>query len=167
MTPTARAEGATSTARAESVARRGVPGTNQVQFNTAGGQFSVDSIAAPNGAPSNVIDLALGFVISGTVTLPNWLQGTGTVTVYAQEIGGPFNGPIGNDNSLKFARPVPPAEPSTENYRWTITIPPGSHVLPDPQRGASQVYNLVAVFVFDDQLTDIGAFVDMGKYMID
>jgi hypothetical protein len=101
--------------RAESVTTMAVPGTNQVQFNTAGGQFSVDSITDPNGAPSDVIDLDLGFVIRGTATLPNWLQGTGTVTVYAQEIGGPFNGPIGDDNSLKFVRPVPPAEPATAN----------------------------------------------------
>ena len=35
---------------------------------------------------------------------------------------------------------------------------------PDPQPGSSQVYNVIAVFTFEDQLTDIGAFVDMGKY---
>jgi hypothetical protein len=143
-----------------------VPGTNQVQFNTAGGQFSVDQITDPNGAPSDVLDLDLGFVISGSVTLPNWLAGTGQVCVYAQEIGGPFNGSIGC-TSLTFTRATPPAEPGTTNTPWTVAIPPNSNVLPDPQPGSSQVYNLVAVFVFDDQLTDIGAFVDMGKYMID
>lgn len=143
-----------------------VPGTNAVQFNTAGGQFSVDSITDPNGAPADVLDLDLGFVIRGAVILPNWLEGTGSVTVYAQEIGGPFNGPIGDDNTLKFTRPVP-AEPGPSTYGWSVTVPPNSKVLPDPQPGASQVYNLIAVFVFDDQLTDIGAFVDMGKYMID
>jgi hypothetical protein len=141
------------------------PGTNQVQFNTAGGQFSVDTITDPNGAPANVLDLDLGFEISGKVTLPNWLEGTGQVCVYAQEIGGPVNQSIGCDQ-LRFVRPAPPAEPSTTDYAWTVTIPPNSNVLPDPQPGSSQVYNLVAVFVFEDQLTDIGAFVDMGKYMI-
>lgn len=142
-----------------------VPGTNPVQFNTAGGVFSVDSITDPNGSPADVLDLDLGFVISGHVTLPNWLEGTGRVCVYAQEIGGSVNKSIGCDTSLKFTRPSP-AEPKSMKYPWEVAIPPNSTVLPDPQPGSSQVYNLVAVFVFDDQLTDIGAFVDMGKYMI-
>ena len=141
-----------------------VPGTNAVQFNTAGGQFSVDSITDPNGAPSDVLDLDLGFVISGTVSLPNWLQGTGTVCVYAQEIGGDVNKSIGCV-SLTFTRRQP-GEPKTVTTPWKVTIAPNSNVLPDPQPGASQVYNVIAVFVFDDQLTDIGAFVDMGMYMI-
>lgn len=140
-----------------------VPGTNPVQFNT-GGVFSVTSITDPNGAPSDVLDLDLGFVISGDVTLPNWLDGTGSVCVYAQEIGGPVNKSIGCDTSLKITRTA--AEPKLKSYPWKVTIPPNSTVLPDPQRGSSQVYNLVAVFVFDDQLTDIGAFVDMGIFMI-
>lgn len=140
-----------------------VPGTNPVQFNT-GGVFSVASITDPNGAPSDVLDLDLGFVISGDVTLPNWLDGTGSVCVYAQEIGGPVNKSIGCDTSLKITRTA--AEPKLKSYPWKVTIPPNSTVLPDPQRGSSQVYNLVAVFVFDDQLTDIGAFVDMGIFMI-
>lgn len=143
-----------------------VPSTNQVQFNTASGQFSVTSITDPNGAPSNVLDLDLGFAVSGSVTMPNWITGTGQVCLYASEFGGPFNGSIGC-TSLTFTRPAPPAEPAARTYPWTITIPPNSHVLPDPQPGASQVYELVAVFVFEDQLTDIGAFVDLGKYMID
>lgn len=141
-----------------------VPGTNPVQFNTAGGTFSVDSITDPNGAPADVLDLDLGFVISGKVILPNWLEGTGSVCVFAQEIGGPVNKSIGCDTPLKFTRTV--AEPKNKTYPWKVTIPPNSTVLPDPQPGASQVYNLVAVFVFDDQLTDIGAFVDMGMFMI-
>ncbi len=142
-----------------------VPGSNQVQFNTASGQFSVDSVTDPNGAPADVLDLDLGFVISGTVTLPNWLAGTGQVCVYAQEIGGPVNQSIGC-TSLTFTRATPPAEPDTTDYPWSVVIPPNSNVLPDPQPNSSQVYNVIAVFVFDDQLTDIGAFVDMGKYMI-
>jgi hypothetical protein len=142
-----------------------VPGTNQVQFDTAHGQFSVNSVTDPNGPPADVLDLDLGFVISGDVKLPNWLEGTGQVCVYAQEIGGPVNKSIGC-TSLRFTRPQPPAEPGIKDYPWHITIPPNSKVLPDPQPGSSQVYNLIAVLVFDDQLTDISAFVDMGKYMI-
>ena len=142
-----------------------VPGTNPVQFDVASGSFTVESITDPNGNPRNVLDLDLGFVITGTVCLPNWLEGTGQVCVYAAEIGGQVNEAIGCDNSLKFTRPAA-AEPKVLCHDWRVTIPRDSTVLPDPQPGASQVYNLVAVFVFDDQLTDIGAFVDMGKFMI-
>ena len=142
-----------------------VPGSDQVQFELGKGRFSVDSVTDPNGNPRDVLDLDLGFVISGSVSLPNWLEGTGQVCVYAQEIGGPVNKSIGCDNSLKFTRPTP-AEPELVTTPWKVTIPPDSTVLPDPQPRGSQVYNLVAVFVFDDQLTDIGSFVDMGKYLI-
>lgn len=142
-----------------------VPGSDQVQFELGSGRFTVDSITDPNGNPRDVLDLDLGFMISGTVSLPNWLEGTGQVCVYAQEIGGPVNKSIGCDRSLKFTRPTP-AEPKLVTYKWEVTIAKDSTVLPDPQPGASQVYNLVAVFVFDDQLTDIGSFVDMGKYLI-
>lgn len=141
-----------------------VPGTNQVQFSTAGGTFSVDVVTDPNGAPADVLDIDLGFTVSGSVVLPNWLVGTGQVCVYAAEVGGAFNGSIGC-TKLTFTRPTPPAEPNTTRYPWSIAVAPNA--LPDPQPNSSQVYNLVAVFVFEDQLTDIGAFVDMGKYMID
>ena len=142
-----------------------VPSANPVQFDVASGNFTVDTFTDPNGNPRDVLDLDLGFVISGRVILRNWLEGTGSVCVYAQEIGGPTNKKIGCDNSLKFTRPTA-AEPKLVPHPWKVTIPPGSTVLPDPQPGGSQVYNLIAVFVFDDQLTDIGAFVDMGKYLI-
>jgi len=142
-----------------------VPASSQIQFDVANGRLHVESITDPNGNPRNVLDVDLGFVISGYVTLPNWLEGTGQVCVYALEIGGPVNKSIGCDNSLKFTRRVP-AEPGPNKQQWTVTIPPNSNVLPDPQPGASQVYNLIAVFVFDDQLTDIGAFVELGTFMI-
>ena len=142
-----------------------VPDSSLVQFNTASSSFYVDSITDPNGAPADVLDLDLGFVITGRVTMPNWLEGTGKICVYAHEIGGDVNKSIGCDK-VEFKRPVPPQEPDNEKKRWKVTVPPNSKVLPDPQPGASQVYELVAVFILDDQLTDIGAFVDMGKYMI-
>lgn len=141
-----------------------VPGTDQVQFNTGSGSFSVTQITDPNGAPSDVLDLDLGFRISGVVSLPNWLTGTGQVCVYAQEVGGPVNQSIGCAQ-LTFVRSAP-SEPKITDYKWTVAIPPNSTILPDPQPGSSQVYDLVAVFTFLDQLTDIGAFVELGKYMI-
>jgi hypothetical protein len=52
-----------------------VPGSNPVQFVPNSGDFTVDSISDPGGAPSNILDVDLGFVVSGTVTLPNFLSG--------------------------------------------------------------------------------------------
>ena len=141
-----------------------VPGTNPVQFDVANGKLTVDAVSDPNGPPSNVLDLDLGFDITGTVTMPNWMEGTGQICVYAQEIGGPINTSIGC-TTVKFDRTAQ-AEPKLTTKPWKVSIAKDSQVLPDPQPGASQVYNLVAVFVFDDQLTDIGTFVDLGKYLI-
>ena len=69
-----------------------IPVTGPIQFVPPGGVFlTVDSITDPGGAPADVIDVDLGFTVSGTVVLPNWLAGTGTVTIYADEQGGPID----------------------------------------------------------------------------
>ena len=124
--------------------------------------FSVDSITDPTGAPTQVLDLELGVTITGQVTIPNWIEGTGQVCVYVDEIGGPFNQALGCD-TLTFTR-RPSAKPARKKYPWEITILP--NVLPDLQLGSSQVYNMTAVFIFDDQVTQIAGVVDMGNYLI-
>jgi hypothetical protein len=129
------------------------------------GQFSVESITDPDGAPSNALDLDLGFVISGKVTLPNLVEGTGTVCVYADQRGGPFNGSIGC-TTLAFTRATAPAEPGTTDYSWTVTFPPDSNVIPAPQGPATQLYRLTAVFVLDDPMMDVRGAVDIGSYMV-
>jgi hypothetical protein len=128
------------------------------------GQFSVDNITDPDGTPCNVLDLDLGFVISGKVTLPNWVEGTGTVCVYADERGGPFDGSIGC-TTLTFTRATAPAEPGTTDYSWTVTYSPHSNVIPDTQAPGSRVYGLAAVFVLDDPMMDVRGAVDIGVYM--
>lgn len=140
------------------------PVINQVQFNAASGEFEVDEVTDPNGGPAEVLDTDLGFDIKGKLRLPNWLVGTGTITVYAHEIGGTFNQSIG-ETTVTLVRPSPPAEPEQTEYPWQVTVAPNT--LPDPQPNESQIYELVVQFVYLDQLTDIGGFVDLGKYMID
>src|SRR5215471_17551843 len=136
-------------------------GTGAVQFNNASGQLTVDTITDPNGDPATVLDVDLGFKISGKVTLPNWLAGDGSVCLYAAEAGNSVNKQIKCTSFTAQAKP--PGEPATTDYPWDISV--GTGDFPDPQPDSSQVYNLVVVFVFENQLTDIGAFVDLGKYM--
>jgi hypothetical protein len=138
-----------------------VPATGDVQFVPAGpAKFSVDSITDPGGAPAEVIDVDLGFTVSGKVLLPNWLNGKGHVTVYADELGGPIDKPIGK---VDFDVVADPNEPKLKTYNWDINFP--GNVLPDPSPG-SQLYRLAAVFTFGDQSTDIAGFVEMGTYLV-
>ena len=128
--------------------------------------FSVNAITDPNGTPTEVLDVDLGFVITGTVTLPNFLNGTATVCVYADELGGPFDDRIAPCAQLTIqpARPIPDPSGST-TYPWTVTYDGNSGVLPDPST-TSQLYRLAAVFVFGDPALDIGSFVELGLFLI-
>jgi hypothetical protein len=138
-----------------------VPSTSDVQFVPAGGKFTVDQITDPGGAPSNVIDVDLGFEVSGTVSLPNWLNGKGQVCVYADELGGKIDKRL--DPCYEFNITATPGEPKLKTYKWSIKF--SGTVLPDPSPG-SQLYRLAAVFLFGDQSTDIAAFNEMGLYLI-
>jgi len=140
-----------------------VPSSSDIQFVPTGqAKFSVDSVTDPGGAPTEVLDVDLGFVVSGTVKLPNWLNGKGQVCIYADELGGPIDKRIG---CTDFDIIATPGEPNPKTYNWTITFPGNPPVLPDPATG-SQLYRLAAVFLFGDQSTDIAAFVEMGMYLI-
>jgi hypothetical protein len=145
-----------------------VPVSDLIQFVPTGGTFYVDTITDPGGKPSDVLDVDQGFNVTGRVTLPNWLSGKGKVCIYADEQGGPIDQELSpcHDMDLKGE----PGEPHLVKYDWEIMFPASppapAPVLPDPQPGASQVYRLIAVFRFGDQLTDIATFCDMGTYMI-
>jgi hypothetical protein len=140
-----------------------VPGSNPIQLVPAGpAQFTVDQVTDPGGAPANVLDVDLGFVVTGRVTLPNWMTGTGHVSIYADELGGPIDKRIG---STTFAITASVGEPKLKTYKWKITFPGNPPVLPDPSTG-SQLYHLAAIFTFGDQSTDIAAFVEMGPYLV-
>ena len=138
-----------------------VPSENDIQFVPVGhAKFFVDRVTDPNGDPPNVLDAGLGFRVIGRVSLPNWLEGKGHIAVYAEERGGPFNQKVG---SADISATATIGEPKLKEYPWMVTI--GGKVFPDPSKG-SQLYHLAAVFTFGDQSTDIGAFVEMGPYLI-
>ena len=123
----------------------------------------VDSVTDPNGTPSNVLDVDLGFVVTGRVTLPNSFTGTGQVCIYADELGGPIDQRL--DPCADFPITADLTEPNPKTYNWTITFPGNPPVLPDPSAG-SQLYHLAAIFLFNGQASDIAGFVDMGLYLI-
>ena len=98
-----------------------VPVKGPIQFVPPGGVFlTVDSITDPGGAPAEVIDVDLGFTVSGTVVLPNWLAGTGTVSIYADEQGGPIDTVLSPSATINI---VPSnTEPNPKTYHWTIAF---------------------------------------------
>jgi hypothetical protein len=143
---------------------------SQIQFpGTLSADFEVDNVTDPNGAPANVLDLDLGFAVSGHIDFPNWLSGTGNVSVYADQRGGGYDQKILTKDLTITASPTDPT--GTTRYDWTLTyptdLPAGSLPLSDPPPApGSTVYSLTAVFTFNGVLSDIAAFVDMGPYMI-
>ena len=67
--------------------RMPVPVTGPIQFVPPGGVYlTVDSVTDPGGGPADVIDVDLGFKVSGTVVLP--LQGHAETLLLAF-VGGP------------------------------------------------------------------------------
>lgn len=141
-----------------------------IQFpGTLNAKFDVDQVTDPGGAPAHVLDLDLGFAVKGHIDFPNWLAGTGNVSVYADQRGGGYDQKILSTDITITANPTDPS--GVTNYPWTVTYPndrPASSTPlsdPSPPPG-SMVYGLTAVFTFDGVLSDIAAFVDMGTYMI-
>jgi len=143
---------------------------SQIQFpGTLNADFEVDNVTDPNGAPANVLDLDLGFSVVGHIDFPNWLSGTGNVSVYADQRGGGYDQKILTKDLTITASPTDPS--GSTRYDWTLTyptdLPSGSTPLSDPSPApGSTVYSLTAVFTFNGVLSDIAAFVDMGPYMI-
>src|SRR5262249_21227508 len=145
---------------------------SQIQFpGTLNADFEVDQVTDPGGAPAQVIDLDQGFAVKGHIDFPNWLEGTGNVSIYADQRGGGYDQKILTTNVTITANPTDPS--GVTRYDWTVTYPndrpatstPLSDPSPPPPSG-SMVYQLTAVFTFNGVLSDIAAFVDMGPYMI-
>jgi hypothetical protein len=147
-----------------------VPGSGQIQFpSTLNADFFVDQVTDPGGAPAEVLDLDLGFTVNGHIDFPNWLGGSGNVSIYADQHGGGYNQRILTKDITLTASPTDP--PAPKRYDWTMTyptdLPSGSTALSDPSPPpGSMVYSLTAVFTFNGVPSDIAAFVDMGSYMI-
>jgi hypothetical protein len=149
------------------------PISNPVAFPSGTGNLTVASVTlgtTPGGNPAGeVIDIDPGFLVSGTVSVPDWLPGSGTakgqVCLYADELGGPVDASVGCVEVDFNGSSVTHDPPGMLTVNWSITVTPGG-ALPDPQANASQLYHLAVVFTYGPQTTDIAAFADLGMYMI-
>jgi hypothetical protein len=136
---------------------------------TSNADFLVDQVTTPGGTVAGTIDLDQGFTVNGHIDFPNWLAGTGNVSIYADQRGGGYDQKILTTDITITANPSDPS--GVTNYPWTVTyptnLPSGSIPLTDPAPApGSTVYGLTAVFTFNGVLSDVAAFVDMGPYMI-
>src|SRR5690349_4418759 len=110
----------------------------------AGGTFTA-TVNDNAGLPTNVIEASLVFTVDCswnidaiTATL---LGGTWHVDLYAESIGGGFEGRLGGNNT-----PVVPGK--SDDYKSTITVPAGTLVNDPPVHPLnddSSVYKMVVV----------------------
>jgi len=139
-----------------------IPATADVQFLPGSGKLYIDTLTDPSGAPTNVLDIDLGFTLAGRLELPGWLSGKGVVRLSADEIGGPIDQKIG-DATVTITGATSPTDPPALVYPWSISVK--SPTLPDE----SKMYQLAVVFLFQTPgggHTDIGGAHDLGAYLV-
>lgn len=124
------------------------------------GDFCVDQVRDNNGNPATILEAALPFDVTGriVITAGNALTGTATVTIYADQLGGPIDQAIGS-----VSVPIP----GDGTFPWTVTVPAGT--LPDAPAGGSNLYRLAAVFTMVNSAgtaTETSSFVDLGTFRI-
>jgi hypothetical protein len=136
-----------------------------IQFAGLSGQFSA-VVTDPSGNPQEVLDIDLTFTVSGTIQMPNYLTGTGVVTLYADELGGTFNQSIGQQNVSLTGASLPTDPPGLVTYPWSITV--GPPTLPDPSPNSS-VYKFAVSFAYQNppgNHTDVAAVIDLGLFFV-
>ena len=139
-----------------------LPVDAEVQFVPATGKLHIDQLVDPSGNPLTVLDIDAGFTFRGSVELPGWLSGRGVVRLSADQIGGPFDGTLG-DQVLNITGSTSPTDPPSITYPWSIDVK--SPTLPD----RSEMYQFGVVFVFQTPAgghTDIGGFYDLGAFLV-
>jgi hypothetical protein len=139
-----------------------IPATADIQFIPGSGKLHIDSLADPSGDPVTVLDIDVGFTLSGRVELPGWLSGRGVVRLSADEIGGPIDKEIGHAD-LVITGSTSPTDPPNVSYPWSISVI--SPTLPDE----SKMYQLGLVFLLQTPSgghTDIGGFYDLGAFLV-
>jgi len=126
------------------------------------GKLEIEQPVDPSGDPVTVLDIDLGFTFKGYVELPGWLSGNGVVRLSADEIGGPFDDTIGEDN-LAIIGATDPNDPPNIKYYWSITVT--TPALPDE----TKLYQFGIAFLLKTQAgghTDIGGFYDLGAFLV-
>jgi hypothetical protein len=140
-----------------------VPSSTPVQFGPPmTGTFYLDTFVDVSGSPVNVIDIDLGADLTGRVTLPGTLTGTGIVRLVANEIGGSFNGTV-KETTIALTGANSPNDPSQVEYPWSLHLQVPD--LPDE----SKAYHFALTFVVTNPgpaHTDIAAIFDLGDYMV-
>jgi hypothetical protein len=122
----------------------------------------VESLIDPSGDPITVLDIDLGFTLTGWLDLPGWLSGKGIVSLAADQIGGPIDKVIGSV-TVNITGATSPNDPPNIRYYWKINVK--SPVLPD----ASAMYQFGVIFAFQTNAgghTDIGGFYDLGAFLV-
>jgi hypothetical protein len=133
-------------------------------FPVPGGTFTVTAVEDNNGAPARVLEAALDFRVRGEITISagNAITGTATVTIYADQLGGPIDQAIGS-----VPVNIPGDSPVGNPFTWTVTVAGGT--LPNAPAGGSNLYRLAAVLTMvnsNNVLTETSAFVDLETFRI-
>jgi hypothetical protein len=133
-------------------------------FPLPGGTFTVTAVEDNNGNPAKVLEAALDFRVRGEITISagNTITGTATVTIYADQLGGPIDQAIGS-----VPVNIPGDSPVGNPFAWTVTVTGGT--LPDAPAGGSNLYRLAAVLTMvnsNNVLTETSAFVDLETFRI-
>jgi hypothetical protein len=138
------------------------PVSDAIQFIPGSGKFVVEKFVDPSGAPVDVLDIDVGFTVSGRIELPGWLSGKGVVRLAADQLGGPFDGTIGQVG-VNITGATSPSDPPVMSYPWSITVK--SPALPD----RDEMYRLGVLFAFQTPSgghTDIAGFYDLGTVLV-
>jgi hypothetical protein len=138
------------------------PVSDAIQFVPGAGTFVVERFVDPSGTPVDVVDIDVGFTVSGRIELPGWLSGRGLVRLAADQIGGPFDGTIGQD-TVTITGSTSPTDPRIMRYDWSMRVV--SPTLPD----RDEMYQLGVLFAFQTPSgghTDIGSFYDLGAILV-
>ncbi|WP_306206431.1 hypothetical protein [Actinoplanes sp. RD1] len=137
------------------------PASGGIQFRPGQGTLFVDNVVDPTNAPVEVLDIATGFDVVGRVVLPNWLTGTGDVSIIADERGGPFDQAV--------AKATLTITGGAAGGAMTVTYPYSINVKAPAMPAGPKLYKLSAMFVF---LTAAGAstgivgFSDIGEFLV-
>jgi hypothetical protein len=127
------------------------------------GTLYIDTLTDTAGnAVTAVIDIDVGFKVTGHLELPGSLSGKGVVRLAADEIGGPFNQVVG-EAQFAVTGASTPNDPPVMRYDWSITVQ--SPTIPDE----SEMYHFGLVFLLQTLAgghTDIGGFYDLGPILV-
>ncbi len=139
-----------------------LPANAPVQFIPGTGTFDVDTLVDAAGTANKTLDIDAGFTVTGRLELPGSISGKGLIRLAGDEIGGPYDGVLG-EVIVPITGASLPTDPPSMLYSWSIAVP--GNALPD----ASSMFHLAVLFALQTNAgghTDVGAFYDLGVYLV-